>query len=451
MRNRLEVQRLSNKSNQKQFDGIVICSTQNQIVNYLTILHHLDKTDKKIEIYYITINDEKYSKFDNKGWDDNIKRLLNGVKFRLIDFEEKDISDHASIIGRLRTGDYGDKKLLWNITGGQRHLVMAITDFVYNDRKDQDVIVYYEGNQRKFYYYSQSKKVVNPEKLSDLPYEKLNLNIAFQLMGFILDDKTKESKYYNYLRSKSVEDFISCFEIDEDDLQSEWETIEAERRCYHHLFQDFVNAVNLDLLNELKLTNNSSCTDLEQLATYVMNLEQSKYFVNEDIETFKKSLKSRRKTALFGYIFEYMVFYKIINIIKEKEEYIQTIADIHFSAEARLSETNDSNLGIVDEFDISILTKSGQLIIFECKSGGFTGDNIKSHHYSTCAVSGVYGTPVLMIPITKKLIKFNEEKYIKDCDKKIKAAKKAKVEFWRMDDLEDNLCILLEREEKHNV
>lgn len=443
MRNRLEVQQLSDR---EQYDGIVICSTQNQMVNYLTVLHHFHEVDKKIEIYYITINDKNYSRSNNKSWDDNIKRLLNGVKFKLIEFEEKDISDHASIIDRLRTGDYGDKKLLWNITGGQRHLVMAITEFVYTYRENEDVIVYYEGNQRQFYYYSRSKKVVKPEKLSDLPYEKLNLNIAFELMGFISDDETKKGRYYNYLKSKSVEDYIENEGVHS---KSEWKRIESERRFYHHLYQNFVKADNLDLLNMLKETNQKSCTDLKQLAIGILNLEQSEYLVKEDIETFKKSMESRRKTALFGYIFEYIVFYKIIDILKKNEKYIQTIADINLSTKAKLLETNDSKF--VDEFDISILTKSGQLIIFECKSGGFTGDNIKSHHYSTYAVSGVYGTPILMIPITKKLIKFNEEKYIKDCDKKINAAKKAKVEFWRMDDLEDNLLNLLKREEKHNV
>ena len=78
------------------------------MVNYLTILHHFDEVDKEIEFYYITING---TRFNNKDWDDNIRRVLNGVNFVPIEFEEKDIRTHDNIIYRLKTGNYGDKKI----------------------------------------------------------------------------------------------------------------------------------------------------------------------------------------------------------------------------------------------------------------------------------------------------------------------------------------------------
>ncbi len=445
----------------ERFDGIVICSTQNQMVNYLTIIDHFDR-ENGMEIVNLTFADEeesnddkKYSKFDNVEWDKSLNNSLKEFNYPEpipIIFDEESIQDHETIINELTNifieyKHLAAKRFLWNITGGQRHLVMAITKFLSTEGRDRDVVVYYEGNQKKFYYYSECNgNSYKPAKLSeDILYDRLNLNIAFKLMGFEADDKTRASRYYKFLQIKHGE-----LKNGEAYPKSEWEEIDAERRCYSNLYEDFVKTDDLGMLNILKPTNKIGDTDLDELADDILSLGQSEAkFDSTDAEIFKKTLKNCCRGALFGYVFEYMVFYKIIDVLlcEKNQKYYKTIADIHLSAKA--SSASSKSKSFVDEFDISILMKSGQMIIFECKSGYLDGDDLKSHHYSTYAVSGVYGTPILIIPFTKAMEEFNGEKdYIIDCNKKKIAAEKARVEFWYLNDIKTRLIERLEREAK---
>jgi len=103
-----------------------------------------------------------------------------------------------------------------------------------------------------------------------------------------------------------------------------------------------------------------------------------------------------------------------------------------------------------------LLTKNGKFMIFECKSGGMDGDVAKSTKYSTYAVSGVYGLPILITPLLGDEIKAirkkstlsedysDDYKYLhnelyKNIRQAINSAIRAGLEVWGLDDIEKNL------------
>ena len=77
----------------------------------------------------------------------------------------------------------------------------------------------------------------------------------------------------------------------------------------------------------------------------------------------------------------------------------------------------DKETRITDEIDIALLTNTGRIINFECKSGSLKGDNAKSHNFTTYSLSGVFGAPIFLTPLTHK-----GEKLEKELDKKLKSS-----------------------------
>lgn len=112
-----------------------------------------------------------------------------------------------------------------------------------------------------------------------------------------------------------------------------------------------------------------------------------------------------------------------------------------FGEKINLTENRVDNHHI-DEFDIALLTKNGKFMIFECKSGGMEGDVAKSTKYSTYAVSGAYGLPILITPLLQ-----DEIDSIDNLDKDIygysqsaiKSAKRVSLDVWGLDNIEKNL------------
>ena len=102
----------------------------------------------------------------------------------------------------------------------------------------------------------------------------------------------------------------------------------------------------------------------------------------------------------------------------------------------------DTNYKSIDEFDIAILTKNGKFIIFECKSSGMHKDEAKSTNYSTYAISGVYGKPILITPLIGNEIKdidaLNKSIYDK-IQKSVGKAKRATLDVWGIDDIANNI------------
>ena len=400
----------------------VMVSTLNQMVNYIPFKHFEFK-----EVYNITIDDSKYA--DNKKWDNNIKQFVSINEE--ITFKQNEISDITTIKKRLQKR-LKNKKIFWNITGGQRPFILAINQIA----KENDVICYLEGNENQMILLQNNNEIKG--LIEDYSLEDLNIETALKLMGFEI--KETETSHRNFINDydEKEKDFYLNF------LKKYIELIESDKR------KDLLK--NLMILNKNYPSKKPENTYEERIKKYEKERKEAKEQIKKLLQLDKKynnilekeleAKKKSKSTKSFGYILECLAGYKILSIAKDK------IADMSLSEKINFSENKVDEYPI-DEFDIALLTKNGKFIIFECKSGSMSGDVAKSTKYSTYAVSGVYGLPILITPLLyEEIVALRKEilpqkyQYLKDglyknIRKSINSAIRAGLEVWGLDEIED--------------
>ena len=155
-----------------------------------------------------------------------------------------------------------------------------------------------------------------------------------------------------------------------------------------------------------------------------------------DSDVLKKQWEKFELLKAFGFILEEMAIYVMLDTILANEEIFKRVATLYSSVKVNFYGSTGGNP--IDEFDILLLTKTGQLINFECKSGAMSGDNAKSNSYSTYAVAGVYSLPILVTPILSQEKKDNN--FFNDNVKSaIISADKANLDIWCIDEISDKL------------
>ena len=393
--------KIKTKNKFKDYKICVICSTQNQMVNYIPL------SMKKFNfetIYNITISGSEY--FKNSDWDKNLKKVL-GREFIDIELEQ---SDTHSVSKILENEEY-DKlinskdKIFWNITGGQRTILLAINKSIQEKRSERgDIICYLEGNSNKIYtsnidYNNKNAKPINYDK------EEFDLDItkALQLGGF----KISEAKgAENLLDNALLEEFIPIYETLDNGLRD-------------LLIDSNTDATQQQILDSLKKLN----------------------ILDKEKDIVKSVIKwgfNKNKSTPFGYILEEMTRYQVEKL-SDKIQEIKT--NVRLYNEEKIKNINNTQ---IDEFDVLALTKNGKLIVFECKSGSMHPDIAKSTKYSTYAISGVYGLPILITPLLEKEIPPSSDfKKLGDKYDTIKAsvssAMRAGLEVWGLDEIEKRL------------
>lgn len=388
---------LENKNATKSMDEAkyqdytyVVISTLNQVVNVIPY-----KIYGFNDVYNMTITDSPY--FKNKDFNKNL-----GLTFKdTLTFTQLEMNSIDGILKKLK-GFFSDKKkIFWNITGGQRPFILAIQEFIKD--RDDDVLCYLEGNS--------STMTIIPKDISkskEYSYHQSYVNIedALKLMGFEFRNiETKEGK-------------------------------DDERDFYHKLYQLYIESKILREefigLNIVLDKGKKHCCD-----AFVKNSSlKDKLKVINFYQNTKDDFKNKYP---FGYILEKLAFYQLEKEIKAKVESIVHSLKIIFSNEKK---QEDSGNKIVDEFDIAILTKNGKFIIFECKSDGMSGDVAKSTNYSTYAISGVYGKPILITPLIENEIKdmSSLDNVVYDKVKSaVNSAKRATLDVWGIDKIADNI------------
>lgn len=368
----------------------VMVSTLNQMVNYIPLKHFEFK-----EVNNITIDDSEYA--DNSKWDKNLTEVLGSeVSTSPINFKQSEITNIQTIKNRLDS--LKDKKVFWNITGGQRPFILAINQIT----KDDDVICYLEGNSNQMVLLQNNAEIKGiVEDYSINNQEDLNIEIALKLMGFeIKSTKTSER---NLVENHNKD----------------------EKEFYLKFLDEYVR--NKDLRQNLILLNRD--THKVQATEYIENALKDLKYLKLDEEL--------GKNKAFGFILEKLAGYKILELSKDK------ISDMTLGEKINhLKDEDKVNNSHIDEFDIALLTKNGKFMIFECKSGGMEGDVAKSTKYSTYAISGAYGLPILITPLLQ-----DEIDDIDNLDKdvygyiqsSIKSAKKASLDVWGLDKIEEKL------------
>jgi hypothetical protein len=374
----------------------VFASTLNQMVNYIPI-----KFFGFTDMYNVTLfkdltkNGDDGKVEENKKWDDNLASVLK-VKPQDIKILQKNYLKISETITKFDE-KLKDKKVVWNITGGQRPFLLAVLEFTKN--RHEDYIMYLEGNigemsiTKANEFSNQKDEVCFPYKLSD----DVTLETALKLMDVKPQSNLADSKDLN------------------EDENSFWINVHSDYCKNEELRKNFV------MLNKKNDENGRHLTEKDKNSFWDTIYTTLKISKDCPMKAIREDSKNEYP---FGYILEKMAFYVLYNKFSHQVQQIY-------------SSVRTYNVGKqIDEFDIIILTKQGQIINFECKSGMMDSDVAKSTKYSTYAIAGVYGLPILITPLLgNELEKEPKFPFNKSYDAK-NAAKRANLQVLGIDEID---------------
>ena len=405
----------------------VFCSTQNQVVNYIPIKFFSENSNcffKKI--YNITISGSDL--FPNEKWDENLKNVLQRDGFEIadqvtkntIEIKQEQITLISEVKRKIKTKFFNkieNKNILWNMTGGQRPFIIAIYDLIKNNfikknghikKRNNHKLCYIEGNTNTMIFYDLDDNC-NGEVI-DISLNNIKIDLLLNLAGF--------------------SDFVR-------NAQNVDGKVNDEVHYYFKIYKIFCKSKELrKKLIELNSKNPNQDHDSKEILELLVK-EDSDNCINDpdckkQIEIILKELFS--KPYPLAFLLEKMVFSSV------KVFGGDNISDIRHSYKITHDETNK----MTDEFDVIVATKAGKLLIFECKSGLMSGDNAKSTKYSTYAVAGVYGLPILITPLVRdELNEINNKDHLSPLYRNIKAAvrsaQRALLDVWGVDEISSKL------------
>ncbi len=429
----------------EKIDTLIVLATENQIVNYLS-LFLFDKKyiqSENFKIYSI-INKDAIGKFNNYKLHNRFVNLFKNSVYKgklqnITEKEENSILIEKGVIAvrveNLNSIDIFEpeiiselekRKVLWNVTGGQRKLTIAVQKYISERRKETDLMAYFDGNENEFSIYDFETEAgmfttKSNEKLVNL--EEMLLSLGINTKKNIEDIKWSSNGY-----DKEIKD------------------LEIIKKGCELVLKKLNEEDSEAFLNEL-LESNRLCNVYDNqvpkiLEKYLGNEVEDyvRFLKNRHIEYLEKSKNKKSKVNEFGKIFEDIVFFGLIDLIEKDQEIKKKIVDVRKSYKVR-----DEKSKMIDELDIVITLKDGKLIVIECKTGSMTGDNAKSTNYTTYMLSGVYGMPLLIVPMIKGKIvlelKDKEDSYYY-CVKSVKSAIRCNLEYYGIDKLKDILKTL---------
>ncbi len=384
---------------QKIADEYTYCmfSTLNQMVNYLPMLLFDFKKTKM----YVTLQGDK----QNEAFDRNLKTTLEGLKkadnasnrFAMPECfleigDVNDVSNLQKVLGENAEG----KKVLWNITGGQRPFVMAVFELLKEDARKDDIVMYLEGNKGQLTFLRVSaNKTLETIRTNEhgmekynipAPHEKwLTIPIALKLMGFTDTKAIKTTKKSEGSKGEKSVEFAPN---------------NTESEPYLNLVGKYLS--NETLRQKLLALNKGQDHRDDDNNIYrtksVLSENPQAYFSELDEKEVELILAHKSRPYPFGHLLEEFFAYKIWSVAKDHIAEMAVNMRLSYDDEQKHQQAEGNN---VDELDIAVLTKTGQLVVFEVKSGDMSGDVAKSTKYTTYAIAGVYGKPVLLMPLLK--------------------------------------------------
>lgn len=440
----------------KQCNFYIMCSTLNQVVNYIPLKMILkEKTDgSKLEIFNITVdsnkkNDKKNesnnhieSFSSNRRWDENMESALEMLKKgRLASNIKishkgklftpcslgKNIGEYIEKIKRFIKCRQDSKETndpytyIWNITGGQKSLIFAIRKAIEARivPEEKHIFLYLEGNTNQCaveYIWKKDNGVESEFCLLEGKYfdEELTIKTALQLAGFKINEnscifKKENGKFCNSKESQKVE-------------------------VADHIYEEFKK--NDDFRVKAIKCNKGEANEKEK------NQKEFKSRCQELLKT--KELKEAFKNIcgkndnFFGYILEYMALSELIKVLESDNNLADQFLEIGHSIKPEGEQDQFC------EFDLVLLTKGGQILIIECKSGHMDSDVSKARIYTTYAAAGVYGKPILITPLLKEELEKAKKHNLKNENykyilKAIGAAQRSQMEIWALDSIEEGL------------
>ena len=432
---------------QERAESLVVCSTLNQITNYLIIKKYMPK-----KIYNITFS-AKACQAMNKNikisdWDNQLKQEVkdnpNLEFYKCIELEANDVYSMQDVKEKImgKIDIKSQKPIYWHITGGQRVIALAVNDLIKEKKRVQDRLIYLEGNTERLIINDWYGRLTNKEdNRNECSYgdKSLSFQIVLKLAGF----KTKN------LTSTEVMKVNGHPKIDESNekylfYDELYKILDNERKKPRKYEIQYENKKYKDFLRNLLLKSNSPIIKnrLEYLELIFKDvLEQKANLKNTGYKICES--KEMERPYPIGYIFENLAAYQIYKVVQNDDSIIgmETSLKTYFAKE-------DTKDNVIDELDIVLLTDTGKIINFECKSGGMKGDNAKSHNYTTYRLSGVFGTPIIISPLYKREISSvdhpNQQKGLEKQREVVRAAKNAEIEIWGFEEIKSKLKPLLD-------
>lgn len=431
--------------------NLVICSTLNQITNYLVIEKCIPE-----RIFNITFDDEAKKILNKnikiKDWDDQLLsacKHLGYKKFTNIEIGIEDIYATKDVLDKINDIVSEIKEpIYWHITGGQRTIALAISQLQSYENRKNDKLLYVEGNTEKLVL----SNINGSFQDCNISYGNPNLSIkkVFNLAGF----KTREPKSTIIFKEKGKTNDTNQFKKEHEFYKELYSLM-----CPQNL-QSIGGITSIDIMKfrnsllESNIINNSgkspNCkNDSKERTEYVrghFEILLKKYKSLSDIDYDILNSDEIRGAYPAGYIFEKITAHKIYDVIKNNNKIVEMQSSIktYFDDENKYKMNGKSS--IIDELDIVLLTDTGKLINFECKSGSMDGNNGKSHNYTTYRLAGVFGMPILLSPLYRKEKITENSCTSKDYENQIKslrAAENAELDVWGIDEIEEELNKLL--------
>jgi hypothetical protein len=353
-------------------------STLNQMVNYLPMLLFNFQQTKM----YLTLEKSRQNEPYDQYLFETCKSLENSTednRFSMPDIKiEIGNVNNIQLVQKTLSDEAKGKKILWNITGGQRPFIMAIFELLKEEERKDDLVMYLEGNAGELVFLEVGKdKTLKEISQNTHGFESyavntkeqkpwLNISIALQLMGFGTKTLTKDP------------------------------VNEPEHIIYQLAIQKYKTQ---ERFRKKLLALNKMEDQPENGITYrtkkILEEEANKaeYFCELTSEELQLLVNHKDQTYPFGHFLEKLYAHAIYDIANEGIAEIATNVRLRYADEQVHTEAGGKH---IDELDIAVLTKTGQLVVFEVKSGAMSGDVAKSTKYTTYAVAGVYGKPILL-------------------------------------------------------
>lgn len=464
----------------RECDTFFICSTQNQIVNFIPIVNMLEakaevQNSSKVTIYNITYEKQNTenteSKSRNNKWDENLIRTLNeceectgllesGMKYKV---KKEESGRLCTDIGLPRhysqekyreriedDVDWGkksnnqtEKNIIWNLTGGQRNILLTVLKIIEEkatqNPNQKHTVLYMEGNTNRFVVgtYRQVDNGKNTNTHFEWNYkeieeiygwEHLTIEMVFGLAGF----QAQCSKAIRLYKDQ-VKGFIKKRNKRapyDESLHSDREEIKKFYKYYqdHDLVESLLITQTYDDKEKAKAERNKIW---EQLKCKEMK---------DDVDRCKSLLEGIGRDTKYklGYWLELMLYYELESIIKKpyQDYFLEIGHSVSLNPEGKGSKRDQFS-----EFDVVLLSKSGQVIIFECKSGEILSDDSKARMYTSYAAAGVYGMPILVQPYFENdgRVENNKEKIWEKMNTTRRVANRVNMDIWYLDTLEDNI------------
>lgn len=418
--------------------NLVVCSTLNQITNFMIIDMYRPEN-----IFNITFADDAVERFNfnmkPRDWDKYLKEECKDFKCSWSDIELsiEDIHNLGKLKNKLemQIAEKACGEIYWHVTGGQRTIALAVSELIGDEetKREKDRLIYVEGNTEELIVNNCDGEII-PNGNLDYRKKDLTFKQALNLTGFDTKNLESSSKFKGSKASENNADFIKEHKfyqklynfIVEDESKNEGHEIikfEFENKEYEGSFRNL-------LLHSNKIKKNKSRYG------YIEELFKQLMEKHKDIKKIEYNIpdsKEIKGSYPAGYIFEKLAAHRIYDIIKDNPKVVEMVR----SLKTYFNEENRDN--IIDELDIVLLTDTGKIINFECKSGGMKGDNAKSNKYTTYRLAGVFGMPVLLLPLLEYEIKYNKnsDSNLKSQGKAIRAAEAAELEVMGLDRLNE--------------